>query len=59
MTLSIAISGVGALAIRLIEVVVREQAAEVAAALWSPLLFAASVVGGFLAFMSLRLERRK
>jgi serine/threonine-protein kinase len=59
MTLSIAISGVGALTIRLIEVVVREQAAEVAAALWSPLLFAASVVGGFLAFMSLRLERRK
>jgi serine/threonine-protein kinase len=59
MTVSIAASGVGALTIRLIEVIVRAQALDVASALWSPLLFVMSVVGGFLAFVSLRLERRK
>jgi serine/threonine-protein kinase len=59
MTVSIAASGVGALGIRLIEVIVREQALDVAAAAWSPVLFVVSVVGGFLAFLSLRLERRK
>jgi serine/threonine-protein kinase len=59
MTVSIAVSGVGALTIRLIDVIVRSQALDVAAALWSPFLFVMSVVGGFLAFVSLRLERRK
>ena len=37
----------------------RTTALDVAAALWSPVLFTLSVVGGFLAFVSLRLERRK
>jgi serine/threonine protein kinase len=59
MTMSIAASGVGALTVRLIEVIVREQAIDVAAPAWSPVLFVVSVLGGFLAFLSLRLERRK
>ena len=45
-TVSIAASGIGALAIRLGEVIVRGQAAEVAWPVWSPLLFLASVIGG-------------
>jgi hypothetical protein len=59
MTVSIAASGVGALTVRLIDVIVREQAIDVAAPAWSPVLFVVSVLGGFLAFLSLRLERRK
>jgi serine/threonine-protein kinase len=59
MTLSIAASGVGALGIRLVEVIGRGQGLEVAAPAWSPVLFVLSVLGGLLAFFSLRLERRK
>jgi serine/threonine-protein kinase len=56
-TASIATSGIGALAIRLIEVVGREQAANVAWPVWSPLLFGASLIAGFFAVLSLRMER--
>jgi len=56
---SIAASGVGALAIRLIDVIVRDQAHDIAWAAWSPILFVASLLGGFLAFLSLRIDRRK
>jgi len=56
---SIAASGVGALAIRLIDVIVRDEARDIAWAAWSPILFVASLVGGFLAFLSLRIDRRK
>jgi serine/threonine-protein kinase len=56
---SIAASGVGALAIRLIDVIVRDQAHDIAWAAWSPILFVASLLGGFLAFLSLRLDRRR
>jgi serine/threonine-protein kinase len=59
MTMSIAASGVGALVIRLVQVIVREQAVEVAAPAWSPVLFVLSVLGGGLALLSLRFERRK
>jgi serine/threonine protein kinase len=58
-TVSIAVSGIGALAIRLGEVIVRGQAAEVAWPVWSPLLFVASILGGLLAFASMKFERRK
>jgi serine/threonine-protein kinase len=59
MTMSIAAAGIGALVIRLFEVIVREQASELAAPAWSPVLFGLSVFGGCLAFASLRLDRRK
>jgi serine/threonine-protein kinase len=59
MTVSIAASGIAALTIRLIQVIVREQAVEVAAPAWSPVLFVLSMVAGVLAFFSLHLERRK
>jgi serine/threonine-protein kinase len=58
-TVSIATSGVGALTIRLGEVIVRGQAAEVAWPVWSPILFVASILGGLLAFASIKFERRK
>jgi serine/threonine-protein kinase len=58
-TVSIAVSGIGALMIRLGEVIVRGQAAEVAWPVWSPILFMASVVGGLLAYGSIQFERRK
>ena len=58
MIASVAVSAVGALSIRLVEVIVREQALEVASPAWSPVLFVASLVGGFLAFLLL-LRRRK
>jgi serine/threonine-protein kinase len=58
-TVSIAVSGIGALTIRLIEVIARGQAAEVAGPVWSPVLFVASAVGGLLAYASIKFERRK
>jgi serine/threonine-protein kinase len=58
-TASIATSGIGALAIRLIEVIGRGQNADVAWPVWSPLLFVASVAAGFLAVLSLRIERSR
>jgi len=56
---SICASGIGALTIRLIEVVYRGQPQEVAWAAWSLVLFASSIFGGLLALLSLRFERRK
>jgi serine/threonine-protein kinase len=58
-TLSIALSGIGALIIRLAEVIVRGQATEVAGPVWSLVLFVASVAGGLIAYASLKFERRK
>jgi serine/threonine-protein kinase len=56
-TAAIATSGIGALAVRLIEVVGRGQAADIAWPVWSPLLFGASVTAGCLAVLSFRIER--
>ena len=58
-TASIATSGIGALVIRLIEVVGRGQTADIAWPVWSPLLFVASLTAGFLAVLSLRIERSR
>jgi serine/threonine protein kinase len=54
---AIATSGIAALAVRLIEVIGRGQAADIAWPIWSPLLFAASLAAGGLAVLSLRFER--
>jgi serine/threonine-protein kinase len=56
---SICASGIGALTIRLIEVVFRGQPLEVAWAAWSLVLFGTSIFGGLVALLSLRFERRK
>jgi serine/threonine-protein kinase len=56
-TAAIATSGIGALAVRLIEAVGRGQAADIAWPVWSPLLFLASVIAGSLVVLSLRFER--
>jgi serine/threonine protein kinase len=56
---SICASGIGALTIRLIEVVFRGQPQEVAWGAWSLVLFIASLFGGLVALLSLRFERRK
>jgi len=55
---SIAASGMGALAVRLIEVIARDQALDIARPVWSPVLFAASLLGGLLAYWSLRYQPR-
>jgi hypothetical protein len=56
---SICASGIGALTVRLIEVVFRGQPQEVAWAAWSLVLFGTSLFGGLVALLSLRFERRK
>jgi len=56
---SICASGIGALTVRLIEVVFRGQPQEVAWAAWSLVLFVTSLFGGLVALLSLRFERRK
>jgi serine/threonine-protein kinase len=56
---SICASGIGALTIRLIEVVFRGQPQEVAWAAWSLVLFGTSIFGGLVALLSLKFERRK
>jgi len=56
---SICASGIGALTVRLIEVVFRGQPQEVSWAAWSLVLFGTSVFGGLVALLSLRFERRK
>ena len=56
---SICASGIGALAIRLIEVVFRGQPQETSWAAWSLVLFGASLFGGLVALLSLKFERRK
>jgi serine/threonine-protein kinase len=56
---SICASGIGALTVRLIEVVFRGQPQEVSWAAWSLVLFVASIFGGLVALLSLRFERRK
>jgi serine/threonine-protein kinase len=56
---SICASGIGALTVRLIEVVFRSQPQEVAWAAWSLVLFITSIFGGLVALLSLRFERRK
>jgi len=58
-TAAIATSGIGALAVRLIEVVGRGQAADISWPVWSPLLFVASVIAGCLAVLSFRIERNR
>jgi serine/threonine-protein kinase len=56
---SICASGIGALTVRLIEVVFRSQPQEVAWAAWSLVLFITSIFGGLVALLSLKFERRK
>jgi serine/threonine protein kinase len=56
---SICASGIGALTVRLIEVVVRGQPQEVAWAAWSVILFGTSIFGGLVALLSLTFERRQ
>ncbi len=56
---SVCASGIGALAIRLIEIVFRGQPYEVSWAAWSLVLFGTSIFGGLVALLSLRFERRK
>ena len=56
---SICASGIGALTVRLIEVVFRGQPQEVAWGAWSLVLFVTSLFGGLVALLSLRFERRK
>jgi serine/threonine-protein kinase len=56
---TIATSGIAALAVRLIEVIGRGQAADIAWPIWSPLLFGTSVLAGGLAVLSLRMERNR
>ena len=56
---SICASGIGALTVRLIEVVFRGQPQEVSWAAWSLVLFGTSIFGGLVALLSLRFERRK
>jgi serine/threonine protein kinase len=58
-TATIATSGIAALAVRLIEVIGRGQAADIAWPIWSPLLFGASLMAGGLAALSLRIERAR
>jgi serine/threonine-protein kinase len=55
---AIGASGIGALVIRLMEVVLRAQALDVAWPFWSPVLFGASLLGAWVAYFSLRMERR-
>jgi hypothetical protein len=56
---TIATSGIAALAVRLIEVIGRGQAADIAWPIWSPLFFGASLLAGGLAVLSLRMERNR
>ncbi len=51
MTVSIASSGIGALIIRLIDGTARSDAISIARPMWSPVLFAVSVVAAVLAYM--------
>jgi len=53
---SICASGIGALTVRLIEVVFRSQPQEVAWAAWSLVLFITSIFGGLVALLSLKFE---
>jgi serine/threonine protein kinase len=55
---AVATSGIGALLVRLFEVVVREQPGNIAWPMWSPILFAGSALGGLLAFWSLKFDAR-
>jgi hypothetical protein len=58
LTVSIAASGIGALLIRLFQATVRGEAANVSWPIWSLVLFATSVLGGFVAYLTVKVERR-
>jgi hypothetical protein len=55
---SIAASGIGALVVRIVDVVFRDQPGNIAAPSWSPVFFLFGVIGGLAAYWSLRYEPR-
>jgi hypothetical protein len=58
LSIGIGASAVGALGVRLFEVLVRGDAGKLSLAMWSPALFGASLVAGYLAYLSVTGGRR-
>jgi serine/threonine protein kinase len=57
-SVAIGTSAAGALGVRLFEVMVKGDAGRVSLAIWSPALFVASLAGGYLAYLSVKIGRR-